>query len=179
MAKPGTIGFTLAELLISLAILGVIAIFTIPKIVQAQQDERNLSIAKEMAGVILAANDAYLRETNNYTGNYDGRAITPYLNYVAVDSTSTLTGGIDCSSPCVVIHNGGMLRPQMCHFAGTATTNAIVLHFDPDGAGPSSPVAFWLYRNGLLRTAANIIPGTVNACNAGANPTSDPSWFRW
>jgi hypothetical protein len=132
-----------------------------------------------MAGTIVAANDAYLRETNNYTANYDGRAITPYMNYVAVDSTSTLTGGIDCSSPCVLMHNGGLIRPQMCHFNGTATTNAIVLHFDPDGTGPTIAMSFWLYRNGLLRTSANIIPGTVNACNVGANPTADPSWFRW
>ena len=42
-------GFTLAELLIALTILGVIAIFTIPKVLQSQQDTRYSAAAKEVA----------------------------------------------------------------------------------------------------------------------------------
>ena len=33
----GAMGFTLSELLISLSILGIIAVFTIPKVLQVQQ----------------------------------------------------------------------------------------------------------------------------------------------
>lgn len=44
---PSQPGFTLAELLIALAILGVIATFTIPKILQAQQNQEKHAIYKE------------------------------------------------------------------------------------------------------------------------------------
>lgn len=42
-------GFTLAELLIALAILGVIATFTIPKILTTQQNSKYNAMAKEVA----------------------------------------------------------------------------------------------------------------------------------
>lgn len=45
-------GFTLAELLIALTILGVIAVFTIPKILQAQQDSRNKAVLRETYGAL-------------------------------------------------------------------------------------------------------------------------------
>ena len=45
--KRKAIGFTLAELLIALLVLGVIATFTIPKILQNQQDQRKKSIYRE------------------------------------------------------------------------------------------------------------------------------------
>jgi prepilin-type N-terminal cleavage/methylation domain-containing protein len=179
MSRSQYYGFTLSELLISLAILGLIAAFAIPKIISAQQDESNNSKVKEMAGAIVAANDAYLRASNNYNGEYNGQKLTPYMNYVAVDSTTTLTGGVDCSSPCIVMHNGGMLRPQMCNFGGTANTNAIAILFDPDGAGPAVSVKLWLYRTGMIRTSATVLDGTTNQCNPTVTPSADPSWFHW
>ena len=48
------LGFTLAELLVSLAILGVIATFTIPKIIAGQQNARYSAEAKELASTISA-----------------------------------------------------------------------------------------------------------------------------
>lgn len=45
-------GFTLAELLIALTILGVIATFTIPKILSSQQDGKLKAIAKETAAAM-------------------------------------------------------------------------------------------------------------------------------
>lgn len=53
------LGFTLAELLISLAILGVIATFTIPKIIKAQQDAKFNAIAKEAATMVTGAYQQY------------------------------------------------------------------------------------------------------------------------
>lgn len=45
----------MAELLIALAILGIIVTFAIPKILSSQQDGSNNAIAKEAAAAISAA----------------------------------------------------------------------------------------------------------------------------
>ena len=41
------VGFTLAELLVAIGILGVIATFTIPKVLQAQQVDHRKNVFKE------------------------------------------------------------------------------------------------------------------------------------
>lgn len=48
-------GFTLAELLICLAILGEIATFTVPKILASQQNNQKTAVFKETIGAIGAA----------------------------------------------------------------------------------------------------------------------------
>lgn len=64
-------GFTLAELLIALTILGVIATFTIPKILQGQQNAQRKSIVKEtVASFSQIAYEGYLKgelDTSNYS----------------------------------------------------------------------------------------------------------------
>ncbi len=47
-------GFTLAELLIALLILGEIATFTIPKVLNAQQKQNYNAAAKEVASIVAA-----------------------------------------------------------------------------------------------------------------------------
>src|SRR5688572_255419 len=56
-------GFTLAELLIALGILGVIATFTIPKVLQNQQSSEKKAVFRE---TIAALSDI------TYTGNISG-----------------------------------------------------------------------------------------------------------
>lgn len=50
--KCSLYGFTLSELLIALAILGVIATFTIPKILVAQQEQKKLAVMKETISML-------------------------------------------------------------------------------------------------------------------------------
>lgn len=52
--------FTLAELLIALAILGVIATFTIPKILATQQTQQYNAIAKDDIHMIVGAYQQYV-----------------------------------------------------------------------------------------------------------------------
>lgn len=189
-------GFTLAELLIALAILGVVATFTIPKVLVAQQNQTSKAIAKEAAATISAAYQAY-KLTHTITAITGCGDLTPYMNYVKVD-TSTLmddinnSGSNQCSSTdsCLILHNGSAI--MYCnnaddYFGGTASTNAIFLQLDPDAryggstTGPSKSVLFFLYPSGRLATIGTILPNTVTS---GGSPQSawaagDPSWFSW
>jgi len=187
-------GFTLAELLISLAILGVIATFTIPKILTAQQNSQYNAKAKEAAAMISAAYESYKQQGNTPNTNTSAGNLTPFMNYVAVDSSSSIdlmytdttracTGGYGC----IKLHNGGMLLWASGGFMGTASTNAIYFYFDPDGIvtdgttnGPGKSTCFWLYYNGRITSYANLTAGTIYAGGtAGPNSSYDPPWFQW
>ena len=109
-------GFTLAELLIALAILGVIATFTIPKVITAQQNRQANSIAKEAASMIAAAYQQALL-SGTWTTNTASSALSQYMNYVSVlPSGSSIdrdpgNGGTGCVSNgvCLKLHNGGQI----------------------------------------------------------------------
>lgn len=81
------IGFTLAELLIALGILGVIATFTIPKVLSAQQETQKKAIAKEVASMITGAYQLYVKD-NGYSTSISGASLVPYLNYVRIDTSN-------------------------------------------------------------------------------------------
>lgn len=187
-------GFTLAELLIALAILGVIAVFTIPKVLQSQQDGKFNAIGKEVAGMLAGALEAYDLE-NTLASSTGTSHLTSYINYVAVDSTSTVDHAYsmttyDCSNAaiiCLRLHNGAILWTSPVNtFSGTASTNAIWFYLDPDGRvtdgttnGPGKSVSFWLYYNKRLRTRTEIEPNTVSG-NVTYQPSAlDPPWFSW
>lgn len=199
-----TAGFTLSELLIALAILGVIAVFTIPKVLQNQQDSRYKAMAKEMAGSIEGAFQSY-ELANQVTGSVGPRDLTPYLNYVKADtSAAAVDGGYNdtvnptftCdqwgSTVCLRMHNGGALIYWTGDtFGGTASTSVVNFMFDPDGKvtdgttnGPGKSVGFYLYLDGRLRTDVSVEPNSTwfnGASTFTANPcaTCDPPWFSW
>jgi prepilin-type N-terminal cleavage/methylation domain-containing protein len=186
--------FTLAELLIALAILGVIATFTIPKVLQSQQDGKYSAMAKETMASIAGAYDAY-RQNNTVTATTTPGVIVPYMNYVKVDSTGTVidrTYGSTtyvCSggSECLVLHNGARLYyGGNDQFKGTASTSAVFYAFDPDGVygnttnGPGKSLVFWLYANGRITTWHNADPATqYNSGAVGPCSSCDPPWFSW
>lgn len=108
--------FTLSELLIALAILGVIATFTIPKILQAQQDQQFNASVKEAIGMVSAAYEVY-KTKNPITAGTKMADLTPYMNYVAVDTTTVIDNNYGVpwvSSPCgtydcLRLHSGAIL----------------------------------------------------------------------
>src|SRR5689334_18657534 len=80
-------GFTLAELLITLAILGIIAVFTIPKIVLNQQNNNYNARAKEDIAALSGAMQQ-LRASGTLSAGTKWSDIINYLNYVQLDSSS-------------------------------------------------------------------------------------------
>ncbi len=195
------IGFTLAELLISLAILGVIATFTIPKILVSQQNQQFNATGKETMAMISAA--FQLAQMNGQvSASMQASALTTYMNYLNVDTTSSIDCGYGatCTTPCgtlfggsqcLTLHNGGkLLIPNNNSFAGSTTTNILIFYFDPDGkvtestptaTGPGKTAEWHLFYNGLLTTRDS---SKFNRCNSLAcplTPTSgnDPPWLTF
>ena len=182
-------GFTLAELLIALLILGVIATFTIPKVLQSQTNNQYKSAAKEVASMVSGSYQAY-RQENTPTGSTDCQDMTPYMNYVSVKNSGNVDdvpgwGPYDCSSVfCLALHNGGVLvcdNGGSISFNNTAATNALFFPFDPDGEVSSvEAVNFFLYLGGRIVTEGTIEPNTCSSDTCrNPNPALDPPWFSW
>lgn len=86
-------GFTLVELLIALAILGVIATFTIPKIVSAQQIDKKRTIFRETIATLADAQHKALINGELSKSTNVSQAILPKLNGIKVCSSNALTEG--------------------------------------------------------------------------------------
>ncbi len=193
-------GFTLAELLIALMILGVIATFTIPKVLQAKQNVQNNSAAKEaMATIAQAFQEA--RRNGRLQVTTKPSDLMQYMNYVKVDTSTVLDhrpgiASLTCVSPnglCLLLHNGGMLflrDSTGTGFAGASDLHAIAFYFDPNGRrditttadGPGKAVSLALYYNGFVTTEGNLKPNTCFdglACTEQPDPSKDPSWLTW
>ena len=187
-------GFTLAELLIALVILGVIATFTIPKVLQSQQSSQYKSAAKEVAGMISGAYQAY-GQRNTPVAATTAADLTPYMNYVAVDTTGVLddiyTNGTATCNPasarwCLKLHNGGSLMYFGFSFGNTATTNGLYFNYDPDGKvtdgttnGPGKALQIWLYYNGRMTTQGGLLPNSYTSNGNAGGAAPDQPWFSW
>lgn len=183
-------GFTLAELLIALVILGVIATFTIPKILQAQQNQKYNAIAKETIAVVQAAYNNY-KLTNTVDANTRPIDYLPNaINYVAIDTTSVIdappnaaSATITCSAganQCYRLHSGAILRPSGCRFGGTTNLSYNSINIDPDGVltGNQDSVEFVIYFNGKMTSNSFVDSAATSSCG-GADLSTDPVWFSW
>lgn len=170
-------GFTLAELLIALAILGVIATFTIPKILSATSSGQNTAVAKEAASMVSGAFSNYTLTYGIATGTTGG-AMTSYMNYVSADSSSTI-GALTCTATavCLKLHNGGVLQySTSMSFGGTAATNGIYFNIDPDGAGTAGQATFIQFANGRLTTYTGN-GGAPTSAGTALTTAADPSYI--
>lgn len=112
--------FSLAELLIALAILGVIATFTIPKILHSQQSSKKRAILQETLST-LAALTAEAWQTGELRKGSNGLYILRKMNVVKLCDTSAdaeacwpvshpmLGGAMEQNEPGAVLHNGATL----------------------------------------------------------------------
>jgi type II secretory pathway pseudopilin PulG len=194
-SREHRLGFTLAELLISLLILAEIATFTIPKVLYSSQNGQFKSVTKEDISVISAAYQNYALQ-QGYSANTKPSDLMQYINYVALDTSSNIddvytasTRTCSATYRCLRMHNGSMifLDADSGSFGGTNTTNAFWMHIDPDGKvtdgttnGPGKGVVIWVYYNGRITDWGSIDAGTRNANAASpASPSTVPPWFTW
>lgn len=186
--KPEIRGFTLVELLISLAILGEIATFTIPKVISSQQNGQNNAKTKEAFATVASAYQLYAMN-NVLTSNTSISSLTQYMNYIKVDSTSTLDGSLNdsssysCSSRvCLKLHSGATLAfGSVGSFGGSNTTNMQWFLVDPDGAYQGNSSSIWgiLYYNGRVTTWGQMAPNSQDGGGTYNPGNYDPSWFSW
>lgn len=170
--------FTLAELLVALLILGEIAAFSIPKILNAQSNGQNKAIAKEMIATVSSAMSlANVNGTLSTSTTFDD--LTDDMNYVAVDVESEIdgvpsgSGSLSCANAaykCLRLHSGALLLyvPTQSFITTSSYIPAII---DPDGRHTSKDdsLGIVLYYNGRITDYS----GHYN------NPAYTPSWFSW
>ena len=192
MGRTSNSAFTLAELLIALAILGVIATFTIPKILAGQQSSQYNAIAKEDISAISAAFQQ-AKMAGSVSSSTTIGDLTQYLNYTSYVTSATVDGingstSEACSgaAPCIFMHNGSSIRYNTYNFGGTDTTNALYVQMDPDGFysrttnGNGKAVGLWLYYDGRVADEGTITAGTTNSHGSyTADATKNPAWFSW
>ncbi len=168
-------GFTLAELLIALAILGVIATFTIPKVLNSSTSGQNSAITKEAMSMVSGAFSSEQTE-NGITNTTTTAALTKFMNYIALD-TATSTSDYDCASlQCLKLHNGGILVYDDGQDFDTADeTHYLTFNIDPDGDGSEPWGSFVLYGNGRITTGQNAT-GTAGASGV-TRVSTDPGYF--
>lgn len=188
----GLKGFTLTELLIALVILGEIANFTIPKLLNSQQNARKATAAKEFVGTVSAAYQAYQQAGNVPDANTSLASLTPYMNYVKIVSDNSKidgdsangTGGFTCSNgnPCIALHSGARAYLSGYAFGGTGSTNGFVYLFDPNGTYDTTTDSCWygLYYNGRITDHGGYTPPIVTNSGAiAADSTRVPPWMKW
>lgn len=195
-------GFSLAELLVALVILGVIATFTIPKILSMGQNNDHKWRVQNAAAIIAGAYAKYQLD-NTVTGAFIPSNLTPYMNYVRlvtagnIDNLHGHAGTSTCNAGtrrCIVLHSGAVIQFYDGESVGSVAPGyAVIFHVDPDGVvtssgttnGPGKVVELYLYAtNGRIATRGGIDNLTYSCCGSGAagrapNPANDPPWFNW
>jgi prepilin-type N-terminal cleavage/methylation domain-containing protein len=183
-------GFSLVEILITLSILGVVAAFSIPKVLDstsngARNSAKQTTMAREVAFMIMNAYEQYKAVNATVPANLKASDLTPYMNYVSVLPTttqldshaniggivSTCTGGTGSSQMgvCLRLHNGGALWVgSSIHFGGTTPRNVLFFRFDPNAQyegtvadAPGMGMQMGLYYDGTIRSRAQLKTGTT------------------
>lgn len=108
MALPFTrtkqVGFTLSELLIALGILGIIAVFTIPKIIASNTDAQKKAIFREVYGALSSIYDTGYK-TGQLTHANALTYVASQMNAIKLCPTNASTEGCISSTKVSVATN--------------------------------------------------------------------------
>ncbi len=205
LKKRDTLGFSLTEVVITIAIISILAGLAVPSIMTSANNSKRLSVTKQTISLLGDAfNDKLESNTVSLSTGFEqflnvagatglpynrlitsGSAITvdPPPNPVVWTNVTFTPGGAN-NEQVIRLKNGGLLVIDTDLTFGTSANGAIPVLFDPDGEvnGDTHSVELWVYSDGRIRTAATMVAGTVTE-NSGtpftSNPAStpDPSWL--
>ena len=191
MSDRNRSGFTLSELLIALGVLGLIASFTIPKVLQSVGNAQKKAIAKEAAAILSQAYEAYGLDNEPGAG-FNTVLLKPYINHAEdVDAglldSAPSNGGmttLGCAwAECIRLHNGAVLFLWGGGaFDGTDPETFATFLVDVDGANTGVQDSIWMnvYYDGAIRSDESMKPGSHNTEMAtGPIADGDPDWFSW
>lgn len=175
-------GFSLAELLLALLVLGQIAVFTIPKVLTAQQNSQRKAVFKE---TIATLNEVVYTGvvTGELNGANDHSYIPSHVNAVIVcDSMNSLAGGcwtqpLDGYPNSYAQNETGFLLHNGATFSGLDQADSSdheQAHIDWNGAtgpnldGDDQLTIDLCYRTGVCGGTRDVA-GTVSPWGADAN----------
>jgi prepilin-type N-terminal cleavage/methylation domain-containing protein len=184
-------GFSIAEVLIGLALMAVLATFAISKIFNSNNNNteyRNKVLIQETAHAVEAAYAKY-RLNNNPTAATTFADVTPYINYIKVDTTAKTidedppsVATIACNgfvgAACLLMPNGVYIlysSSPTAAFADTSNKHALWIQVDPNGRadhagqadGANKGVQLKVYFDGKVRSRANQLVDSCNNASAG------------
>jgi prepilin-type N-terminal cleavage/methylation domain-containing protein len=166
-------GFTLAELLVSLAVLGVIATFTIPKVLTSVTYSQQTAIGKSVISSITEAYQAY-KINNTLTTDTKPSYLMPYFNYVKditltaqivnqEDPPNSGTCGSSYYNKCILLHNGAIIAFDDTDLFDPSNVNKPLWFLvDTDGKYSTDLGGFWVAIQGN-----------------GRLEVYKPAWFNW
>lgn len=192
--KNRSAGFSLAEVLICLALLAVLSTLTIPLMLNGTQTDKvnqfNSSV-KNVALMVTTAYERYKAVNGSVPTTMVIGDLMPYMNYVAVQNSGSVDGTpgnapFTCSSfTCLKLHNGASIAfHSMGKMGGNTANNAMYFGFDPDGiSGNLNGMELWLYYDGVIRDWSNLRSPTTQNWNGvdypqTSNSANNPSWFN-
>lgn len=192
--------FTLAELLVSLSVLGLVAAFAIPKVLLSVSDQSTKAAGREAFAML---NDAFMAYKATKGGIVDsgasGGTLFSFINYkqeLTASTTPTFDQGLTLSSAAtptteLTVANGKayeMLNGLVVAFRtaddmtenGTTNKGTLGFEVDPDGTGSAEPITIFLASDGRAWAAYAYdagAGGAVNGWNAtyGITTTNEPN----
>jgi type II secretory pathway pseudopilin PulG len=200
-------GYSLAELIIAMAVLGLVAAMVVPSILANVGTQQNQTLANDAKLLVSGAFADYELATLNVPSSFALPQLETYLPFaknlsaagenVLIDcppqgtalplgctGTAPRTASLTAANPAYTVlrlKSGALLvYPKTWTFAGTSTLNALPFVVDPNGKQNqgSDSVEYWLYTNGTVLTRQTLTSNTVNSAGTFSSVgSSDPAYL--